>query len=424
MMMIMMDKAKMWTILILCTTAVAERVFMIDSSGSRDGYATPEPLGFKYRERQVRRLRTRYDREAMEAYQALDGITPSADMWEYDTILEPDVEDYMTVLNLAKLTSNAYIDDPDSVEWLPTVGWNSSGDFGWENSGLRGHVFSDEMYSTLIISLKGTSPAVFDGSGTTTQDKINDNLLFSCCCARVSSIWHTVCDCYSSTRTCDQECLERSIAANDRYYRSALDIFYNVTQQFPHAVNIWMVGHSLGGAVASLAGLTFGLPTVTFEAPGDMLAARRLHLPLPPGFSAKDTSVYHFGHSADPIYMGVCQGPTSTCWYGGYAMETRCHTGYECAYDTINDLGWALSLNSHRIKKVISDVLEVYKEPARCIEATNCIDCQDWTFTSNSTQNSTLPDPGNGDGDGDDNNGNPPEEEPHKCSWWQFWCSK
>jgi len=45
--------------------------------------------------------------------------------------------------------------------------------------------------------------------------------------------------------------------------------------------NIWLIGHSLGGALASLIGITFGVPVVTFESPGEKMAARRLHLPSP-----------------------------------------------------------------------------------------------------------------------------------------------
>jgi putative lipase involved disintegration of autophagic bodies len=66
---------------------------------------------------------------------------------------------------------------------------------------------------------------------------------------------------------------------------------------------IWITGHSLGGAVASMVGQTFGIPTVTFEIPGDNLASRRLHLPRAPG---ANIHVWHFGHTADPIFVGVC----------------------------------------------------------------------------------------------------------------------
>jgi putative lipase involved disintegration of autophagic bodies len=36
--------------------------------------------------------------------------------------------------------------------------------------------------------------------------------------------------------------------------------------------NIWIIGHSLGGALASLMGITFGTPVVAFESPGERMA--------------------------------------------------------------------------------------------------------------------------------------------------------
>ncbi|KAJ7617279.1 hypothetical protein FB45DRAFT_1063775, partial [Roridomyces roridus] len=67
--------------------------------------------------------------------------------------------------------------------------------------------------------VKGTSaPWTAGGEGPTKKkDKLNDNLLFSCCCARVSPRWSTVCDCYAGGDKCDQKCVERGtrILASD-----------------------------------------------------------------------------------------------------------------------------------------------------------------------------------------------------------------
>lgn len=34
--------------------------------------------------------------------------------------------------------------------------------------------------------------------------------------------------------------------------------------------------------------------------------------------------VTHVYHTADPIAMGTCNGIASSCYLGGYAMESRC----------------------------------------------------------------------------------------------------
>lgn len=127
--------------------------------------------------------------------------------------------------------------------------------------------------------------------------------------------------------------------------------------------NLWLVGHSLGGALASLLGSTFGLPAVAFESPGERLAANRLHIPLPPSpdpdaSTASPVATTHVYHTGDPIPQGTCTGIGSPCAQGGYALETRCHLGRSIVFDTVNKLGWKVDVRKHVIRDVITKVLE------------------------------------------------------------------
>ena len=212
----------------------------------------------------------------------------------------------------------------------------------------------------------------------------------------------------------------------DRYYLAALDIYKNVTAIYPpDETDIWVTGHSLGGALASLLGRTFGLPAVAFEAPGEMLATKRLHLPQPPGLPKYLENIWHFGNTGDPLFLGVCNGVSSTCNAAGYAMETACHTGKQCVYDVVTDLGWSVSLLNHRIHTVIDDIILKYNTTAECFDQPPCRDCFNWRFVSHdddpdspgeptstpsSTPQPTTPPPGD----------NPPE----KClkRTWYGWC--
>ena len=56
------------------------------------------------------------------------------------------------------------------------------------------------------------------GGPTQRKDKLNDNLLFSCCCARVGPTWSTVCGCYEGAKKCDQNCLEKSLVEESLFY--------------------------------------------------------------------------------------------------------------------------------------------------------------------------------------------------------------
>ncbi|KAL8286351.1 hypothetical protein RQP46_004368 [Phenoliferia psychrophenolica] len=282
-----------------------------------------------------------------------DSLWGSTLDWHEDEIEMPNITDVATLRSLAKLTSNAY-SAPDK-DWFDLEGgWNVTDSFGWLENGIRGHVFADDTNSTIVIAIKGTSAAIVGGNSPTGHnDKTNDNLLFSCCCARVDWSWSTVCDCYSGPYTCSQDCIEEAVMSESAYYPVATDLFNNVTALYPNA-QIWLAGHSLGGSLAALLSLTYGVPSISFEAPGELLPARRLHLPLPPGHSySTNMLTTHVYHTADPIAMGVCNGATSTCSIAGFALETKCHSGRSIIYDTVGRLGWSVDIRTHGIRNVI-----------------------------------------------------------------------
>lgn len=228
--------------------------------------------------------------------------------------------------------------------------------------------------------------------------------LFSCCCGHVTPPWlvRQVCKCYSGRLQCDNACLSKALIDDSLFYSiGVVSVFYNIhlTKRslihfraqhlvdnliaiYPEA-NIWLTGHSLGGSLASLLAATYGFPAVTFEAPGERLAATRLYLPLPPSppppssssplplsvLSSSNTPhhhhpahphlpITHVYHTSDPIPQGACTGFFSPCTQGGFALETKCHLGKSIVFDTVGKLGWFVDVRTHVIKVVISRLLE------------------------------------------------------------------
>lgn len=122
-------------------------------------------------------------------------------------------------------------------------------------------MFATPDNSTVILSIKGTSAAVWGGAGPTAKkDKLNDNLLFSCCCARIDWSWTTVCGCHRGGWKCDQDCLEQALVEDSLFYPigtvglsltcdsfAHLDqnLYNNLTYMYPTS-DIWIIGHSLG----------------------------------------------------------------------------------------------------------------------------------------------------------------------------------
>ncbi|KAJ3070019.1 putative lipase atg15 [Quaeritorhiza haematococci] len=257
----------------------------------------------------------------------------------------PDPTDAETVRALGYMASNAY-SDPAKGDWIELgPGWNTSIGFGWEEDGLRGYVFTDDKNDVVVISIKGTTAALFGvGGKTSARDKYNDNMMFSCCCAKVDRTWRPICECCEDSKEhqCSESCIQRNVNFADSYYNLALAISMAVEAMYPTS-SIWFTGHSLGGALAGLLALTSHAPAFAFEAPGDLLFARRLGL-LPPipfdpatGHPRYDDfmqtlPIYHFGNEQDPIFLGACNGPKSSCYFSGYALESKCHIGKTCLY--------------------------------------------------------------------------------------------
>ncbi|KZT38814.1 alpha/beta-hydrolase [Sistotremastrum suecicum HHB10207 ss-3] len=354
--------------------------------------------------------------------------SPALD-WTPHDVPGPNITSRLTVLELAKMAGNAYFKEGERGWYnLPPKGkWNET-KFGWvaEDGGFRGHVFVTEPEpqgdeddisdangatstntSVVVISIQGPTSAPFDHfyasisdfpSNHTSDsfafnrhtnssannidsnqvhaapyppDKLNANLLHSCCCARISGAWRPVCDCYLGPGggrgdgyryKCETQCLEDALAPpppEDEekaeaplFYERGVNLYNNITHLYPNST-IWIIGHSTGGSLASLLGLTFGAPVVAFEAPGEAMAAQRLHLAIPPSTQ----HITHFYHTADPIPTAQCTGPGSACWIGGFAFETRCHLGKSSIFDTARVLSWRLGLWNHAISALINGVL-------------------------------------------------------------------
>ncbi|KAJ7573237.1 alpha/beta-hydrolase [Mycena floridula] len=246
------------------------------------------------------------------------------------------------------MTSNAY-DGTQDKDWYDLApDWNNSYPYGWEpdDDGFRGQVFVSTDQSTVVLSVKGTTAPWIAGG------RINDNLLFSCCCAKVGPTWSTVCVCHQGGWECDLGCLEESLVEDSLFYGVGTNLYHNISYMYPES-NIWIIGHSLGGALASLLGATFGAPVIAFEVPAERMATQRLHLPSPPSLD----HITHLFNTADPIPMGQCIGVTSVCAIGGYALESQCHLGKIIRYDTVGFLGWSSAIGNHLIKTVIAKLL-------------------------------------------------------------------
>jgi putative lipase involved disintegration of autophagic bodies len=306
-------------------------------------------------------------------------------------------------------------EDGEPEEWIDLDGWKRHRSYGWQGNGLRAHVFQAVNTTTLVVAFKGTSLPFLrgrhDGEPTSINDKLNDNMMFSCCCGRRGIFTKPYCKCQHGRKKCDPKCIRQAVNYRGSYYTAALKIFEHIKQHHPNHTII-LTGHSLGGAIASLVATTQGnVPAFAFESPGEAMFATRLGLldkddgdadfisPSELQLRRSQAPVWHFGINSDPIYMGTCHGIRSVCHWAGYTLQTQCHLGKRCLFDTLEGLGWLPSTNYHRASMVIRHVLRPWAEPHKskgnntspdepvlnipvtCGVEQDCKDCGEWILT-------------------------------------------
>ena len=99
--------------------------------------------------------------DALMSSARLSGYATTTDTtaWTLDEVSAPNITDKQTVLSLANMAANAYVKVPGTEDWENlNDGFNVTDNFGWENDGLRGHIFADDGNKTVVIGLKGTTP--------------------------------------------------------------------------------------------------------------------------------------------------------------------------------------------------------------------------------------------------------------------------
>lgn len=266
-----------------------------------------------------------------------------------------------TIKTMMLISNNAYNQINDK-NWNK-VSYNKTTKLGNDNS-IKGYVFSDYTNKNHIIAFKGTSVSLL--LDTVINDKYNDNLFFSCCYYKESSIFKNTCD--TPDNICSKSCYKKS----KDYELNYINVLYNILDNMKETidfenkeVNIYFTGHSLGGFLATIAGLKYNKQVITFEAPGD-----RHYLNLIDYDTSNDERIFHFGHTADIIIKGEC----TLCNWWGYNMKTKCHIGNTCMYDSKTKLKISDSINTHRLDYIIENILPHWENDFPICIKNNCIE--------------------------------------------------
>ena len=323
-----------------------------------------------------------------------------SELTNQNLVLYPDIGDAILIYEFVKICHYAYRKgnfDSDNFALL--------GEFTAKRSGLQGALFKMDFedkttgfkQEIIVISFRGTTINATSNYDAVRSDQHIDNLLFSCCCGRgTKKSIKGICDCYAGGKRCQKECLNNQVKERAWHYYDAIKVFQKVKSIFKNS-QIWVTGHSLGGALASLIAIqNQGVPCVSFSAPGENLAASRLGVTnlyktesvlqsygvfLEGGNeSTLHPPVYNIALNSDPIANHRTTNPNSFPVLFGYNIETKCRVGIDCVIDDT----YYSPILAHRISNVERTLQEfsANEEKARfiCRKESNCKDCFDWSF--------------------------------------------
>ena len=287
---------------------------------------------------------------------------------------------YNTVKNMLLMSYNAYM-EPNNSNWQK-VEYNHTIDISIDPNDIQAYLFSDDTKQFNVVAIKGTSisyvPMLLSAfKSPAPHDKYNDNLFFSCCFYKQSKLFKDSCDDTSTSKyDCKKECYTNSTQLPINYLNMLSHLIENTRKEIDFdKANLYFTGHSLGGFLATSLGLLYDKQVITFDSPGGKHYFDLAHIK-----HDNDNRIYNFGHNADSIMHGHCG---ALCWTWGYIVETKCHIGNSCIYDSKSKLGISDSIRTHQLEYIINNILPKWEtDLPTCQYHEECIDenCEKWTY--------------------------------------------